>query len=161
MGVSTDIECGMYEFEGEQIPALSASASRSQDGTVHLSLCNLDPNWAIGVSCEVRGVDVTHVAGRVLTAEQITAHNTFDEPQTVRPTRLEGTALEDDTVLVRMPSGSVGGRVLTAGQMQAHVVVDELQTARPARSEGLALEDGKVLVRMPSKSVVVLAFRDE
>ena len=102
-----DLECGAYEFEGEQIPSLSASASRSQDGTVHVSLCNLDPSRPIDVSCEVRGVDAAHVVGRVLTAKQMTAHNTFDEPETVRPAQFDGVEFEGGRAFVRMPSKSV------------------------------------------------------
>ena len=102
-----DLECGAYEFEGEQIPMLSASASRDQDGSVHLSLCNLNPSCAVDVSCEVRGINVATITGRVLTAEQMTAHNTLDRPETVRPVQLEGIAVEGGEVVVPMPPKSV------------------------------------------------------
>ena len=102
-----DLDCGAYEFEGEQIPSLSASASRGEDGVVHLSLCNLNPNSAVDVSCEVRGVVARSLEGRVLTAERMTAHNSFDKPETVRPVRLEGVALEAGKMLIPMPPKSV------------------------------------------------------
>jgi alpha-N-arabinofuranosidase len=102
-----DLQCDTYEFGEESIPALSASASRDQGGRIHLSLCNLDPNREAEVSCVLRGADVSAVTGRVLTAEAITAHNTFDQPEAVRPGPFEGAGLEGETLSVQLPSKSV------------------------------------------------------
>ena len=102
-----DLQCGGYEFDGESIPALSASASRDADGRVHISLCNLDPHEGAEVACVLRGADVSTVTGRVLTANAMTAHNTFDQPEAVRPVPLERAVLEGDVVSVQMPSKSV------------------------------------------------------
>lgn len=96
-----------YELGGESIPAVSVSASRDHSGTVHVSFANTDPNKPITVTCKLAGVDATSVTGRVLTAEKITALNTFDAPDTVRPVAFNGAKISGDTLTVELPAKSV------------------------------------------------------
>jgi len=102
-----DLQCNVYQFGDQAIPAISASASRDPAGRIHLSLCNLDPNEPAEVACELRGAKVDHVTGRVLTANAMNAHNTFDQPEAVRPASLGDARLEGETLRVRLPSKSV------------------------------------------------------
>jgi alpha-N-arabinofuranosidase len=101
------IESERYPFADEAIPALSASASSDGAGRVHVSLCNCDPNRAIEVACVVRGRTVGTVKGRVLTANAINSHNTFDKPNTVTPARFDDAVLKGETLTVKLPSKSV------------------------------------------------------
>jgi len=105
--LSTDVDCAAYAHGDESIPTLSVSASRDGAGKVHLSLCNLDPEQAASVSCELRGMAPTGASGRVLTAEAINAHNTFDQPEVVKPAKFEGATLTDNTVLLDLPAKSI------------------------------------------------------
>ncbi|MEW6753773.1 MAG: alpha-L-arabinofuranosidase C-terminal domain-containing protein, partial [Candidatus Latescibacterota bacterium] len=59
------------------------------------------------LSCQVRGVAVGRASGRTLTAPQITAHNTFDEPERVRPRALEEVQAAPDGLALRLPARSV------------------------------------------------------
>ncbi|WP_459643483.1 alpha-N-arabinofuranosidase [Kineococcus sp. NUM-3379] len=61
--------------DGEDLATFSASAS-TRDGTVLVSLTNLDAHEPLEVHLDVRGGAVTAPAGRLLTAGEITAHNT-------------------------------------------------------------------------------------
>ena len=45
--------------------------------------------------------------GRVLTAEAIDTHNTFERPDVVRPVPFEGARLDGATLSVQLPSKSV------------------------------------------------------
>jgi alpha-N-arabinofuranosidase len=101
------LQRGEYAFEGEGIPALSGTASRAANGQVHLSLSNLDPNREAELSCDVRGLDVTAVRGRVLTAAVMMAHNTFDQPDVVCPIAFDGATLDDGKLKVCLPPKSV------------------------------------------------------
>ena len=80
-----ELTCDDYSFGGEAIPALSASASHDQAGRVHLTLCHASPHQSVDLRLDVRGMALGSVQGRVLTADQMTAHNTFDAPDRVRP----------------------------------------------------------------------------
>jgi len=102
-----DLESDDYELEGKSIPALNASASRDQDGRIHITLCNVDPSREASVTCRLQGADVSRVAGRVLTADTITAHNTFEQPDKVRPVSFDGARLNGKTLSITLPPKSV------------------------------------------------------
>ena len=101
------LEQGSYAFEGNTIPALSASASRDQSGTIHITLANMDPNNARTVTTDIRGAAVTRVSGRILTAAAMNAHNTFERPNAVRPTPFEGARLVGGALIIALPPKSV------------------------------------------------------
>jgi alpha-N-arabinofuranosidase len=102
-----DVLCQPYTQDGRAIPILSASASRDRDESIHLSLCNLHPTQAVTLSCELRGMNVESVTGRVLTAETIDAHNTFEQPKRIRPAAFDGVAHTADGLQVDLPARSV------------------------------------------------------
>ena len=96
-----------YKYSGDLIPALNVSASRDRTGTMHITLCNLNPHTALQVSCEIRGMQPGRVNGRVLTAGEITAHNTFENPAAVAPAVFNGTEIEGSVLQIELPSKSV------------------------------------------------------
>ncbi|MFZ5832796.1 MAG: alpha-N-arabinofuranosidase [Planctomycetota bacterium] len=101
------VTCGEYRFQRDSVPQLSASASKDAAGAVHISLCNLDPNRAVAVECVLQGIEGTSVTGRVLTADAMQAHNTFDAPEQVKPKTLEGIERTDKGLTVTLPAKSV------------------------------------------------------
>ena len=101
------VECDSYEFEGDAIEALSVSASRDSAGKVHVSLVNLDPNRALEVACRLDGVDAANVSGRILVADAMDEHNTYDEPDRLVPTGFGGATLDNGTLSVNLPAKSV------------------------------------------------------
>jgi len=58
-------------------------------------------------------VELKEVSGRVLTAPEITAHNTFDEPDQVRPVEFMDAELNGSELTVRVPGKSVVAVELT------------------------------------------------
>ncbi len=102
-----ELKCGDYEYGGESVPAINVSVSRDKSGRVHLSLCNLDPVNSRELSCKLQGLQAKRVGGRVLTAQVITAHNTFDRPDTVKPAKFDDFSLSSDVLTVTLPSKSV------------------------------------------------------
>jgi alpha-N-arabinofuranosidase len=102
-----DLRCDDYTCGKYTMPSLSASASRNQAGRVHLSLCNVNPNQEADVTCEVRGMALNAVQGRVLTADRMHAHNTFDAPEQVRPAVFQGAAIQGNQFSITLPTRSV------------------------------------------------------
>jgi len=102
-----DLKTADYAFGGSSIPAISASASKDENGAIHISLVNMDPNKNISVEIELRGADTKSVSGRVLTASAFNAHNTFDNPEAVKPAEFNGARLRRNVLTVDMPSKSV------------------------------------------------------
>jgi len=105
-----------YANGSERIPALSASASRDAKGRVHVSLVNMDPSAALAVQARIDGPKLGAVAGRILTADALDAHNTFDAPERVRPTAFTGATLRDATLEARLPPRSVVVLTLSASR---------------------------------------------
>jgi alpha-N-arabinofuranosidase len=108
-----DLDCGTYAHDDLSIPNLSATASRDADGRVHLSLCNVDPQQSAEIGCELRGMALSAGSGRVLTADRMQAHNTFDAPEQVRPADLHGVTVRDNHLFCTLPPMSVAVLELT------------------------------------------------
>lgn len=102
-----DVECARCGPEGDRIPVLSASASKAAGGEIHLSLACLDPERGVEVSSEVLGAAVRKVSGRILTAEDLNAHNTFERPEAVKPEPFSGASVEGGRLKISLPAKSV------------------------------------------------------
>ena len=98
-----------YERGGQSIPSVGATASRAASGRVHLSVVNTDPHRAAAVSCALSGAAGTRAQGRILTAAAIDAHNSFEQPDAVRPEPFTGFrfAVDGKTLTVDLPPKSV------------------------------------------------------
>jgi alpha-N-arabinofuranosidase len=103
----SDLQSVDYAFGDKTIPAVSASASRDQAGKIHVTLCNLNPNQSADVTCELQGAKATKLSGRILTAPEMNAHNTFDQPDNVKPTEFNAFKLTDNGFVTTLPAKSV------------------------------------------------------
>jgi alpha-N-arabinofuranosidase len=102
-----DLKSADYSFEKDRIPAVSMSASKDKAGKIHVTLCNLDPRNANTVTIDLRGAKAARVSGRILTAAAIHAHNTFENPETVKPADFSAAKLTASGLEVRLPPQSV------------------------------------------------------
>jgi len=102
-----ELKAPQYSHGGTSVPAVHGSAVRAKDGHVYVALTNLDPNRAASVSASVAGLQATSVSGRVLTADAITAHNSFEQPDQVKPVAFDGATLSGGTLKVDLPAKSV------------------------------------------------------
>jgi alpha-N-arabinofuranosidase len=96
-----------YTFGGEKIPALNASASKDKNGAVHISLVNLDPKNALTLETALPGVSWKTVSGRILTSANVSDHNTFDKPNTLKTVPFAGAKKRGDKLAVALPAKSV------------------------------------------------------
>jgi alpha-N-arabinofuranosidase len=95
-----------YEYGGRSMPAISLSASRSDD-VVHVSIVNAHATDVVALNCELADVEASKISGRILTADELDAHNTFDEPERVKPTSFDGASLKDGKLVADIPPRSV------------------------------------------------------
>ena len=105
--LALEMEPTVYRFGSRQIPGLSASASRDSSGTIRITLCNIYPEQAVELRCSLRGTDPQTVRATVLTSNDMTAHNAFDETERVVPLALEGTRLANGEITATLPAKSV------------------------------------------------------
>lgn len=100
-------ERGTYSYGGDSTPAISVSASKDDEGRVHVTLANKDPDQPRQISLELRGQDISSMNARVLTANQMDAHNTFEAPNRLTPSSFDEATLSGNTLNIEMPAKSV------------------------------------------------------
>jgi len=102
-----ELRTPQYRHGETSVPAVHGSAVRAKDGKVYVALTNLDPSRAAEVSASVSGLQASAVSGRVLTGNAITAHNTFDQPEVVKPADFAGATVSGNTLKVELPAKSL------------------------------------------------------
>jgi alpha-N-arabinofuranosidase len=102
-----EVKSDTYTVQNETVSAISASASRDQQGLVHLSLVNIDARKAQEISVDIKGKSFTTVTGRILTSADLNAHNTFEKPQAVQPQIFKEATLKNGKLTVKVPPFSV------------------------------------------------------
>ena len=115
LNIPLDIQCATRQARAQMgtdgdertIPLLSATASRQADGTVHISLANIDLTSTNDVTISLGGLQPATVTGQILTAGSITDNNTFDEPEKVTPATFTGATIDGGTLTVKMPAMSI------------------------------------------------------
>jgi alpha-N-arabinofuranosidase len=105
--LNIDIRCEDYNWGDRKIPAISASASVDKTGKIHISLANLNPSKEITITCPIIGEKFNKVTGEVLTAGDMTSYNSFEKPETVKPSQFNGFKMNEGILSVTMPSKSV------------------------------------------------------
>lgn len=75
-----------YIAGSQKIAAINVSASEDKNGSIHISLVNLDPHHGIKVLTSLaRIADLKISGGQILTSEKVTDINTFDDPKHIIP----------------------------------------------------------------------------
>lgn len=97
-----------YDFEGTKLKQINCSISKDEQGTIHATLVNIDPNHSAEVTCHIADFGtIGSVEGTVLTATEMNTMNTFEQPDTLHPESFHDFTVEADTLRIRMPSKSV------------------------------------------------------
>jgi alpha-N-arabinofuranosidase len=104
LNVESHLRCGP---EGMELPALSVSASRDDEGKLHFSLVNIHPQEDLEMKLEIRGMKFKEVSARILTSDQLSAHNTFEKPALVRPDEFDDYKVRKDQITLNLPAKSV------------------------------------------------------
>ncbi|MFW6353206.1 MAG: alpha-L-arabinofuranosidase C-terminal domain-containing protein, partial [Verrucomicrobiota bacterium] len=103
-----ELDRGEYEREGASLPAVSATVSKDAAGRLHISLTNIDPHAARTVEIDlgdIRGQVVQDA--RILTADEMNAHNTFASPDALVPVEFDGVKTAAGKLVVSLPAKSL------------------------------------------------------
>jgi alpha-N-arabinofuranosidase len=92
-----------YSFNGEKLPAVSASASVDGSGLTHISLVNADPGKAQEISIDLYGAKMKGVTGRILTSSNMKDHNTFEVTDKIKPTVFNDAKVAGSVLTVKLP----------------------------------------------------------
>jgi alpha-N-arabinofuranosidase len=105
--LNIDLTCESYTNGEKEIPSVTASASVDNEGKVHISLANLNPDKEITVTCPIVGETYKKVSGELLTSPEMNSFNSFEKPDVVKPVGFTGFTIKDGILTVKMPSKSV------------------------------------------------------
>ncbi|MCM3789555.1 alpha-N-arabinofuranosidase [Domibacillus indicus] len=107
--LDVSVNSGTYEMEGDMLPQVSATASKNADGVIHLSLYNIDHQHPASVSIDIRGIagGSLSIEGRMLTADEMNAHNTFENPERVKPEAYTDFTVENGQLTAQLPNMSI------------------------------------------------------
>jgi len=103
----SDLLSENYEDSGRKLPALHASCSKAQDGSMNISIVNVHPEKTIPLQCELKGIKATRVSGKLLTAPHLNSHNTFEQPENVSVVDFNKVSIKNNVLSVDLPAKSV------------------------------------------------------
>ena len=105
--IPADLSAPDYKLGDKSVPSLSVSASRDTQGRLHVSIVNLDPTRTAEIVTNFWNDTFREVKGEVLTAPAINAMNTFERPNSVRPTPFNSYKLQGSQMTLNIPAKSV------------------------------------------------------
>lgn len=102
-----ELNSSRYNFGEEDVPQLSVSASIDTVSMLNITLCNTDPHNNAQVECDTGGFAAKQVSGRILTSSSMNSHNTFDQPEQVKPAVFNKMQLNEGGLSADIPPMSV------------------------------------------------------
>ena len=102
-----DVKADDYKVGDYKLPAVSVSASRDKAGKTHISLVNIDAGKPQTITVNLKGISAKSVSGRILTSAKVQDHNTFANPDKVKPAPFTSAKLAGDELTVTLPPVSV------------------------------------------------------
>jgi len=96
-----------YVYEEKKVPAVSASASKDRNGIIHATFTNADPHNMIEQHIEMHGMNAGKITGKVITAKEFNAYNTFEAPYVVKTTDFSGFKMDGNLLHIKLPAASV------------------------------------------------------
>ena len=100
-------ESPSYIYNEESLPAISASASKDKNGLVHISLVNIDSKNENKIVIDIAKLGVKNFSGSILTASKLQDHNTFDNPNKIKPTVFKAFQHKKGKLEITLPPFSV------------------------------------------------------
>jgi alpha-N-arabinofuranosidase len=91
----------------KEIPKLSVSASKNDQDELNITICNLDPENSAEIETVINAVEANKVEGKILTSDNLNDHNTFENPDKVKPEVFDEFSLKDQKLKGKIPSSSV------------------------------------------------------
>jgi alpha-N-arabinofuranosidase len=105
--IPINIKTDDYTFGNEKLPSVSASASKDSAGLIHISLTNINSKEEESISLNIEGEKYSKVTGRILTSSKLQDHNTFEEPDKIKPQIFTGASLKGNLISLKLPPFSV------------------------------------------------------
>jgi alpha-L-arabinofuranosidase len=96
-----------YSLGADKVAGVSASASKDSKGAIHVSLVNIDAKQSQTVSVNLKGAKLANTTGEILTSGKLSDHNTFANPDLIKPKKFQDFKVSGDNLNVTIPPFSV------------------------------------------------------
>ena len=101
------IKSNDYISGDQKLPAVSSSASKDKNGLIHISLVNIDSQKSQDITIDVSTYNLSSVTGRILTSPNIQDHNSFENPEKIKPASFSGASIKNNILNVKLLPFSV------------------------------------------------------
>ena len=105
--MKVDFENKYYSLDGNKLPAISISASVDSTGVIHISAVNIDAHSEQSVRLNVNDLKISGVNGRILKSTRLQDHNTFNEPNKVKPEEFRDASFRNGVIEFKLSPFSV------------------------------------------------------
>lgn len=96
-----------YALGEKKLKAVSVSASKDKNGVVHISLVNIDAARQQEVTIDLGGLPASSVTGRILRSGTLQDHNSFEDPEKIKPALFTNAIVNGNNLTVTIPPFSV------------------------------------------------------
>ncbi|MEP6930191.1 MAG: alpha-L-arabinofuranosidase C-terminal domain-containing protein [Flavobacterium sp.] len=96
-----------YTFNGETLPAVSASASKDKNGAVHISLVNIDSKNSNKIEIDTKELSVKNFSGKIITSKKLQDYNSFENPDKIVPIAFKDFENKKGKLEITIPPFSV------------------------------------------------------
>jgi len=97
-----------YSNDDKSIPAISSSASIDNNGLIHITISNLNPEKEIELTCELRGMeDAQFKRGEIINGEKINSYNDFGKAEEVNIKDFDSVDVNDNVLTISLPAKSI------------------------------------------------------
>jgi alpha-N-arabinofuranosidase len=86
---------------------LSASAAKTQDGSIVLAVTNVSLDKDQTIDFNIAGYQAKSVSGRILTSKNVADYNDFQHPNVVAPKAYNDAKLNKGVLTVKVPAKSI------------------------------------------------------
>lgn len=105
--IPVEVNSVKYGHGKEELQAVSVSASKDSTGLIHVSLVNIDPKKSQKVNIDLLNGNLKTVSGRILVSASVKDHNTFTEPEKIKPAVFKQAQLKAGKLEATLPPASV------------------------------------------------------
>ncbi|CDD94318.1 alpha-N-arabinofuranosidase [Bacteroides intestinalis CAG:315] len=81
--LESSVSVNDYQYGNESIPGVNVSASKDENGKIHVSVVNLNPKKAVPANVILNGYNAKQIKGEILTSASYTDYNSFDKPDKI------------------------------------------------------------------------------
>ncbi len=105
--IPLDFNSSKYTYNGQSLPAVTVSASKDKNATVHISLTNIDTKNKNKIEIDLKELGVKNFTGKIITSEKLQNYNSFDNPNKIVPVDFKNFENKKGKLEITIPPFSV------------------------------------------------------